>query len=129
MAMNIKEIVRSSGMIADPDYYSGRGVTTSDLNLNILNELADSVEKSYGNEALEAFIQMVWNMPVLSTNAFLYNLFALERSGWKLDQIKLKVSDDNFESEAGARGVVLTLMSGAGRSNDTEWIRAGFRKK
>lgn len=127
--MSIQEIVQNAGMSARPGYYSGRGATLSDLHYHILEKIADDIEKNYGPEAMKSFVQMVWQMKSLSATSFLLNLFALEQANWDLSNIKLNGSDNYFESEGEAWGLVASVLARRGPSFDhTEEIRNGFRR-
>jgi hypothetical protein len=57
--MNIQRIVLNAGMRENPGYYTARGATTSDLNLSILNKIADAIKIEYGEKALSSFVKMV----------------------------------------------------------------------
>jgi len=127
--MNIQEIIRNAGMSERPGYYSGRGATLSDLDSTILNKIAKSIKESYGNEAFNNFVSMVWNMKVLSATAFLNNLYALERANWNLSEISLTDSDAYFENEGEAMGLLASVLSRSSEeSGFTKSIRDGFVK-
>jgi hypothetical protein len=128
--MKIKEIIQNAGMSVRPGYYSGRGATLANLHYNILEKIADDIQRTYGVEAMKSFVQMVWQMKVLSATAFLLNLFKLEKADWDLSKIELTDSDNYFESEGEAWGLLASVLGGGGRPgfDHTEEIRNGFRK-
>lgn len=129
--MDIRLIVSESGMSSRPGFYSGRGATMSDLNSKILNKIADLIKKHYGEDAHQAFIKMVWEIKILSASAFLVNLYALERAGWKLSKITITNKDSYFENEGEAMGLLLATLTrkDTDSTGDTDTIRNGFRKK
>jgi len=131
--MDIRELVMVSTngqMSARPGCYSGRGATTSDLNANMLNQIADAIKKEYGDQAHNSYVKMVWEMPSLSATAFLTNLYRLAGSGWDLSKVSITSKDDNFENHSEALGFLMETLAHAGsdRPNQTESIRNGFRK-
>jgi hypothetical protein len=126
--MNIKGIIRNAGMDTDPSSYSNRGATTSDLNQDILDKIADAININYGAKALNIFVTMVWQMEFLSATAFLTNLYVLEEFAWDISKITLTNSDNKIENEAGAFHLVAFALCGTSNNDDTKRIRKDFRK-
>lgn len=66
-----------------PEFYSGRGATTSDLNSNTLFNIHDAIEKEYGKSAAKNFVNMIDDIKVLSATTFLTELYDLYHANWK----------------------------------------------
>lgn len=129
--MDIRELVSSANMSSRPGYYSGRGATLSDLNSDILNRIADLIEKHYGKPAHDSYVKMVWEMPSLSATAFLNNLYALERANWDLSKAEIANDGNSFEHEGEAWGMLAEVMSQMGgnkKYDATNFIRETFRR-
>lgn len=77
------DILRLANMSCRASFYSGRGVTSSDLNDKHLFKIHESVQKEYGDKAAKAFVVMVRDLPVLSASEFLDAFEILERGLWK----------------------------------------------
>lgn len=98
--MDIRQLVMESTnnqMSARPGYYSGRGATTSDLNSDLLNKIADGIKKEYGDQAHDSFVKMVWDTPSLSATAFLTNLYALHSAGWDLRKLRCQMMETTLK--------------------------------
>lgn len=131
--MSIQKLVMVSThnqLDASPGYYSGRGATLSDLNSEMLNQIADGIKKEHGDQAHDNYVKMVWGMPSLSATAFLNNLFSLERAGWDISKASLKNNGNSFESEGEALGLLGNVLSQmrTKQTDQTELIRKDFRK-
>lgn len=81
--MRARDIVGEAGMSARPEFYSGRGATTCDLNDTKLEKIYQGVQREYGNKAAQQFAQMVADIPKLSATDFLLTLYTLEARDWK----------------------------------------------
>jgi hypothetical protein len=131
----IKEIIRSNGMSTRPEYYSGRGATLSDLNVNILEGIYQGILKEYSKDAAKNFVLMVADIKVLSATTFLIELFNLFYANWKYvekekhaDGIAIPKNDEGeYDENSMLMGMigVISAMSSNGR-DDTERIRGGF---
>lgn len=77
----IKQIVGASGMIENPEYYSGRNATFEDLNGEILFEIFRKLERLNKKKAL-AMVKMTFEMPNLSATTFLKTLYNLAVNGY-----------------------------------------------
>ncbi|MDO8656829.1 MAG: hypothetical protein Q7K45_06330, partial [Nanoarchaeota archaeon] len=84
--LKAREIVESAGISAHPEFYSGRGATTTDLNDRKLEQVYQGIQREYGEKAAQSFAQMVAGIPKLSATDFLLTLYALEGRGWKWDR-------------------------------------------
>ena len=60
------QIVMEAGMSARPEFYSGRGAISCDLNDKILEKVHKGVQREHGEEAAKQFVQMVADVPKLS---------------------------------------------------------------
>jgi hypothetical protein len=131
--MDIRQFVcfwTGNQMASSPGHYSGRRATTSDLNIDLLNKIADGIKKDYGVSAHDSFVKMVWSMPSLAATAFLSNLYELEAANWDLSNALLS-NDKNFvESQTEAEGAVLQTIFNLkfDQPDQTEYIRRNFRK-
>ena len=85
MAISAREIVRSVGMCDRPEYYSGRGVTTSDLDGDKLYAIYQKITQELGAKQAEEFVTMVKKLKTLSATNFLNSLYALEQNDWTAD--------------------------------------------
>lgn len=85
MAILAREIVRSVGMCDRPEYYSGRGVTTSDLDGDKLYAIYQKITQELGAKQAEEFVIMVKKLKTLSATNFLNSLYALEQNDWTAD--------------------------------------------
>lgn len=109
---------------ARPEYYSGRGATTSDLTGEMLEKLYKAVLRHHGAEAAKSFVQMVFEIDVLSMTYFLNRFAQLQGWGWKLPPAKkterLDHTDvgDHESSRGPAFATMAQLASGSDRRRD-----------
>lgn len=121
------EIVREAGMAARPEYYSGRGATTSDLNAGILEKVYRGVKEAVGEQAARSFVQMVDDIPKLTATDFLLTLFRLEASSWIWTPDRLGLEHGIYAADEGsALGTVLSAMGGMGDRDETDIIKGAF---
>lgn len=107
-----------------PEYYSGRGATSGDLNGDHLGALYKGIKIEHGDEAAKAFVQMVFDTPVLSATAFLHNLYALEANGWKPIRLAKKPgSIDHFDLGDDREGREVMSMVSMG-----SWLGGGSER-
>lgn len=129
--MDARAIVHNwAGMVARPEYTSGRGATTSDLNSTQLEQIYEGVKQNVGQEAATNFAQMVADLTELSATGFLLSLYDLEASGWRWVHQKKKpvnIALDGRDDELVLSGMC-TIFSAFGRGDrdDTPFIRASF---
>lgn len=129
----LKNIIRDNQMSTRPEYYSGRGATTSDLNHNILVGIHAGLKKEFGDKAAKAFVKMVDGIKVMSATTFLQELYRLYYNRWKYTPEKEDESgihipkDDNgdYDTQAGVFGVMEAMMGG-NRHDDTMAIKLRF---
>jgi hypothetical protein len=79
----LKDIIRNNKMSTRPEFYSGRGAITCDLNGNILEGIYQGIKKEFGDKPAENFVKMVADIKVLSATTFLEELYMLFGNGWK----------------------------------------------
>jgi hypothetical protein len=79
----LKDIIRNNKMSTRPEFYSGRGAITCDLNGNILEGIYQDIKKEFGDFAAKNFVKMVADIKVLSATTFLEELYMLFGSNWK----------------------------------------------
>lgn len=126
----LKNIIRNNQMSTRPEYYSGRGATTSDLNEKILFGIHRDIREEFGEEAGKGFVNMVEGIKVLSATAFLNGLYDLFYSNWEYskrqpDSISIpKDRDGNYDPTIGIVSIMESLFS-SGR-DDTQQIKFHF---
>jgi hypothetical protein len=79
----LKDIIRNNRMSTRPEYYSGRGATTSDLSHDILEGIFKGILKEFGKKPSDNFVKMVADIKVMSATTFLEELYMLFRNDWK----------------------------------------------
>jgi len=84
--LNASEIVREAGMVSRPEFYSGRGAITCDLNDKILEDTYRVIEREHGVGPANQYAQMVADIPKLSATDFLLTLYRLEGNKWNWDK-------------------------------------------
>ncbi|MFA5797216.1 MAG: hypothetical protein WC916_04230 [Candidatus Woesearchaeota archaeon] len=130
---DIKEIVHEAGMSTRPEFYSGRGAITGDLNYSILEKIYQGVEKIRGKEDAKQFVNMVADIPKLSATDFLLTLYKLDAMDWKWDKKLLGnergVFIDGSTDEAKFATGLFTMaeiMCGSNARDETDYIRERF---
>jgi hypothetical protein len=131
----LKDIIRNSNMSTRPEYYSGRGAITCDLNSDILQKIYLGIEKEYGKTAAKNYIKMVQDIKVLSATTFLQELYMLFENNWKFKKKKVQASgisvqkneNGEYDEQSVLSGMlgIFAAMSSGGR-DETERIRGGF---
>lgn len=128
----LKNIIRNNGMSTRPEFYSGRGATTADLNEKILFGIHKELKTEFGEKAAKGFVKMVRGIKVLSATAFLNGLYSLYLNNWKYDDRQPESiaipKDENgeYNTTIGMIGVMESLFSN-GRDN-TQQIKSHFLK-
>lgn len=84
--LEARQIVHEAGMSGRPEFYSGRGAITDDLNGEKLEQMYGLVKRWHGEDAVQSYVQMVADIPVLSATDFLLSLYRLESNKWKWDE-------------------------------------------
>lgn len=128
---DVKEMVNKAGLCDRPEYYSGRGPMTCDLNSEQLEKIYSLIKKNIGDDAAQNYVGMVATLNDMSATSFLNNLYNLFYADWKWDCKKPQANGIDFSNEVEAFGTLAGVMS---RRNDTDddnrWanreIRMGF---
>lgn len=103
----IDDILSTSHMSSRASYYSGRGVTCSDLNSDILINIFKKLYRLDKKYAIE-FIKMISKMETLEATPFIENLYEFANNGFKIEGLKIK--NDNVSLDGvydNARDLVL----------------------
>jgi hypothetical protein len=131
--LTAKQIVYSIGMSGRPEYFSGRGAITSDLNYDILQKIYKKIEENLGKGASKNFVRMVRDIPKLSATDFLCTLYMLEGNNWKWDKKLLGNQngiyiDGNTDEEKQVSGMmgVIGVLSHQNERDETHYIRDQF---
>ncbi len=134
--MRADEIVEKANMSCRPEYYSGRGATSSDLNDRILENIYKEVEKEHGEKAAGQFAQMVADIPKLSATDFLLTLYRLEAHDWKWDKMLLGREKGVYldGKDMGAKvgsgiGTIVSVFGGLNDRDETRYIRGRFLER
>jgi hypothetical protein len=135
--MSAQQIVMEAGMSARPEFYSGRGAISSDLNDKILENVYQGVRREQGEEAAKQFAQMVADVPKLSATDFLLTLYRLEGLSWKWDKrvlgnergMDVGPDRDDGSREAIARATIASVLSGMSDIDETSYIRGEFLRR
>ncbi len=133
-------------MSARPEYYSGRGNNSGDLDSKLIEMIYKGIKTEIGQDAAKAFVNMVGEMTTdASATTFLVSLYRLERNGWKFSsQLKPKDSaeafaealqdaerrDGEFPIAAGMAGIFGFMLGDASvRAGDGFRITGDFLRK
>lgn len=123
-------ILISSGIGADPGYYSGRGATLSDLYPDRLEIIYQSVLQGHGKSAAHEFAELVRTMPKLSATDFIIAFLKLGSHGWKLEKEHLGGAKGVYiDNEGQANATLFNSFSGWASTDDTEAIRGPFMRR
>jgi len=128
----LKDIIRNNKMSTRPEFYSGRGAITCDLNGNILEGIYQGIKKEFGDKPAENFVKMVEDIKVLSATTFLEELYVLCSNNWKYRKKRThaagvtvpKDKDGNYDLAGGMFGMMNAMMS-SGR-DETQSIKSYF---
>ena len=127
------QIVNEAGMSERPEYYSGRGATLTDLTPELLQRIHGLINKVYGDDASQNFVEMIANMDDLAASNFLTCLYGLEARDWKYTGFQsdlpggiavAKDRDGNYNIASGIAGILAASFSR--RRDETEGIRQPF---
>ena len=120
-----------------PEFYSGRGATSSDLNSQILELIYQQVLKQGGEEEAKAFVQFIYEFPVLAATPFLNAFYSFCAMGCtysfpeKVEKYDVGPDDSTPEDPMGSRFMtgmasIAGGMSGMADRDETEYIRGSF---
>ncbi len=134
--LNARQIVMRAGMSARPEFYSGRGAISCDLNDRILENVYQTIQREHGEKAAQQFAQMVADIPELSATDFLLSLYRLESHNWKWDKSMMRdergiaIGPDygDGKREANAFAGIVTVLGGSDL-DQTRYIRGEFLKR
>lgn len=131
LQMSAREIISNycqGRMSGRPEFYSGRGAITSDLNSDLLEMIYKGIRAEIGAPAAMNFVQMVNDQPSLAATHFLHQLYELERNKWVwVKPLDPQVNEVAFTNELEA---LCTVMSfDPHRRDDTFRIRYAFLDK
>lgn len=126
----VYNIVQDAGMSRRPEYYSGRGAITCDLNEKQLFKIHEAIVKEFGEDAGKAFVKMVAGIKVLSATTFLQELYGLCYQDWKYQEHEdapgISVPKDdkgNYNVEMGIFGMIAAMGN---TRDETRQIRDHF---
>ena len=130
--MEIIDIIYECGMSSRPEYYSGRGAITCDLNSKQLFKFHSLIKAHHGEKAATAFVDMVEDMPNMNATDFLNNCYRLAYGGWKWEKKSAKKNghdipkdkNGNYDIEMGKLSIMSAIMN-KGR-DQTDRIRGQF---
>ena len=133
MKMRVAEMVYAYpiNMSSRPEFYSGRGAITTDLNYTKLQAFYDAIVAEIGQDAATAFVRMVADMESLSATAFLNRLYELEACDWHFAPRESRPAEGHDVGPDGPGRYVTGIFSVAGAlyggdRDKTEWIRRDF---
>lgn len=120
------------GMSTRPEYYSGRGATSTDLSSEKLETLYQAIRRNVNEKAADAFAQMVADIPCLSATDFLLALARLERNAWVWDARLIGMENGIYAGTP--EDALFTLFEVVGHGDDhhrdeTTSIRWGFLRQ
>ena len=125
-----RQIVNDADMSGRPEFYSGRGATSSDLNDKNLEKIYQSIEQHHGKDAAQNYVRMVADIPKLSATDFLLSLYKLESHDWKWDKGLLGREKGLYATDIGtAHGTVFSVLFGMSDTDETSYIRGAFLKR
>ena len=130
MLITAKKIINSIGRCERPEYYSGRGATTTDLDGDKLFAIYTKIREEIGKKEAEAFVTMIENLEYLSMTNFLNALYALENNQWVYKPVvenDIDIGSDNSTRGAVALGVIGSAI--LGKPDDTDYIKRSFFSK
>ena len=126
-----KRILLTSGLNARSSFYSGRGVTYSDLNEKNLTEIFNKLlrlDKEYATN----FIYMVCDMKTLGATEFIDSFISFANNNFKYEKTNKKESNISLNGvyEQDRYGVALgTIFSTVNRRSNTYQIEASNNMK
>lgn len=124
-------IIRNNKMSIRPEYYSGRGATTSDLNYSILEGIYQEILKEYGEDAAKNFVKMVADIKVISATTFLLELYELFSCDWKYNKKEqhahgVSVPKNEDGEYSGFMGMIGVMNAMHNTRDETRIIKGSF---
>jgi hypothetical protein len=118
----LTRVLNSCGMGTHPGYFSGRGVNGSDLDDKILERIYQAIVENKGQEAGNAFVDMVEGIPVLSATDFMLTLQSLEAHDYVWNAVEHSARKKGVypDSLGSAFATVVQAMGGAGAFSRNE---------
>lgn len=114
-----EEILDGCSVGSRAGFYSGRGVTTSDLDDRKLQQCFDAIAAHIGDDAATNFVDMVASMERMTATGFINAVYALEANGWvHVDGPQPRAIDPDSEQSAFAT-VVDTLARHSRRNAES----------
>lgn len=112
-----------------PEFFSGRGATSSDLNSDILEGIYLGLDKVMGRESAKNYILLVARFKCLSATAFLNDFINWYCSGCKEYEVTettdIDLGPDRDLSSIIGMATIMSKMYGNNR-DDTYQIRSNF---
>lgn len=128
--MNAMAIVRLAKMSTRPEFYSGRGAISSDLNDKTLEKIYQIIEREHGKDAAENYVKMVAGMPKLSATDFLITLYRLDSNKWKWEErLSSKENGIYAGSPGSALGTIACVLAEDSKRDQTDYIRNEFLRR
>lgn len=90
--ISVAQIVGLAGMNERPEYYSGRGIRTEDLDANKLYHIYEIIKEQISETAANSFAWMVEEIYPLSTTNFLEELYRLEQCEWNIHTFNANIT-------------------------------------
>jgi hypothetical protein len=127
----LKDIIRNNKMSTRPEFYSGRGAITCDLNGEILEGIYKGIKKEFGENSAKNFVKMVDDIKVLSATTFLEELYVLFSNDWKYRKKRShaagvtvpKNADGEYDLVGGMFGMMNAMMN---NRDETQQIKSYF---
>lgn len=134
--IDARQIVMEAGMSTRPEFYSGRGAISCDLNDKHLEKIYQIIKKEYGNDTAKQYAQMVADIPKLSATDFLITLYRLEGNEWEWDKRILGnergayVDGETDEAKmAVGMATIFGALTGDSERDETDYIRGEFLER
>lgn len=131
MSLTVYDLARAANMSARPEFYSGRGAVTWDLDGNKLFIMYNLIKEKLGETEAKSFVTMVENIECLSATNFLNCLIHLIGNNWEYKES----SESNIDvgPDSSARFAIGLATIGSALSGDhgdaTEFIKSTFFDK
>ncbi|MDR0859969.1 MAG: hypothetical protein LBO09_03110 [Candidatus Peribacteria bacterium] len=113
-------------MSSRPGFYSGRGVSRYDLDHKQLLKIYRGIQKEYGEEAGNNYVEMVKHLPLLTATDFLESLHSLANNDFKPSYLSEGgiVIEKNKNGEYNEIQAVCSIFGNLHRDSDREKIES-----